>query len=203
MTDSLRILKKGLREQVLAIRDQLSSDIQTKAAHSLQNHTELIGDVKGKVVSSFWPIRSEINPYNLTQELKQRGAQLALPVVMDKTTLEFRAYDHDDDLIDAGFGTKGPSANAAVVDPDILLVPLAVFDLQCGRIGYGAGFYDRAIAKLRAKGRLPKTFGIAFEQQMVDQVPQDGFDIKLDYILTPEKTYKNGIAYQNPAVGEN
>ncbi|MEP3629475.1 MAG: 5-formyltetrahydrofolate cyclo-ligase [Hyphomicrobiales bacterium] len=203
MTDSLRILKKGLREQVLAIRDQLSSDIQTNAAHSLENHAELIGDVKGKVVSSFWPIRSEINPYNLTQELKQRGAQLALPVVMDKTTLEFRAYDHDDDLIDAGFGTKGPSANAAVVDPDILLVPLAVFDLQCGRIGYGAGFYDRAIAKLRAKGRLPKTFGIAFEQQMVDQVPQDGFDIKLDYILTPEKTYKNGIAYQNPAVGEN
>ena len=197
MTGSLRILKKGLREQVLAIRDQLSCGIQTKASHSLQNHADLIGDVKGKVVSSFWPIRSEINPYNLTQELKQRGAQLALPVVMDKTTLEFRAYDHDDDLIDAGFGTKGPSANAAVVDPDILLVPLAVFDLQCGRIGYGAGFYDRAIAKLRAKGRRPKTFGIAFEQQMIDQVPQDEFDIKLDYILTPDKAYKN------PAVGEN
>ena len=172
MTDSLRALKKELRERVLGLRDQLSCGIQTKASHSLQNYADLIGDVKGKVVSSFWPIRSEINPCHLTQELKQRGAQLALPVVMDKTTLEFRAYDHDDDLIDAGFGTKGPSANAAVVDPDILLVPLAVFDLQCGRIGYGAGFYDRAIAKLRAKGRRPKTFGIAFEQQMIDQVPQ-------------------------------
>ena len=197
MTDSLRALKKELREQVLGLRDQVSSDIQTQAAHALKNHADLIGDVSGKVVSSFWPIRFEINPYQLTQELKRRGAQLALPVVMDKTTLEFRAYDHDDDLIDAGFGTKGPSANAAVVDPDILLVPLAVFDLHCGRIGYGAGFYDRAIAKLRAKGRQPKTFGIAFEQQLVDQVPQDEFDIKLDYILTPDKAYKN------PAVGEN
>ena len=133
----------------------------------------------------------------MTQELKQRGALLALPVVMDKTTLEFRAYDHDDDLIDAGFGTKGPSENAAAVDPDILLVPLAVFDLQCGRIGYGAGFYDRAIAKLRKKGGSPKTFGIAFEHQMIDQVPQDEFDIKLDYILTSD------TAYKNPALGEN
>lgn len=203
MTDSLRILKKGLREQVLSIRDQLSLDIQTSAADALKEYADLIGDVSGKVVSSFWPIRSEINPYNLTQELKQRGAQLALPVVMDKTTLEFRAYDHDDDLIDAGFGTKGPSANAAAVNPDILLVPLAVFDLHCGRIGYGAGFYDRAIAKLRAKGGRPKTFGLAFEQQMVDQVPQDEFDINLDYILTPDAAYKNGMDYKEPALGEN
>ncbi len=203
MADDLRALKKSLRERVLSLRDQLSCDIQTQAAHSLKNYANLIGDVSGKVVSSFWPIRSEINPYDLTQELRQRGAQLALPVVMDKTTLEFRTYDHDDDLIDAGFGTKGPSTNAAVVDPDILLVPLAVFDQQCGRIGYGAGFYDRAIAKLRAKGRLPKTFGLAFEQQLVDQVPQDEFDIKLDYILTPEKIYKNSVTDKEPALGEN
>ena len=197
MSDSLRVLKKGLREQVLSIRDQLDADVRAEAANLLSHHADLIGDVNGKVVSSFWPIRSEINPYHLTQELKQRGAQLALPVVMDKTTLEFRAYDHDDDLIDAGFGTKGPSENAAAVDPDILLVPLAVFDLQCGRIGYGAGFYDRAIAKLRKKGGSPKTFGIAFEHQMIDQVPQDEFDIKLDYILTSD------TAYKNPALGEN
>jgi len=203
MADSVRALKKGLRERVLSRRDQLSCDIQTQAAHALKNHADLIGDVSGKMVSSFWPIRSEIHPFQLTQELKRRGAQLALPVVMDKTTLEFRAYDHDDDLVDAGFGTKGPSANAAVVDPDILLVPLAVFDLQCGRIGYGAGFYDRAIAKLRAKGRLPKTFGIAFGQQLVDQVPQNEFDIRLDYILTPEKTFKNSTANQKLALGEN
>ncbi|MEP1443549.1 MAG: 5-formyltetrahydrofolate cyclo-ligase [Hyphomicrobiales bacterium] len=197
MSDSLRVLKKRLREQILSIRDQLGADVRSVASHSLSHHADLIGDVDGKVVSSFWPIRSEINPYHLTQELKQRGAQLALPVVMDKTTLEFRAYDHDDDLIDAGFGTKGPSENAAAVDPDILLVPLAVFDLQCGRIGYGAGFYDRAIAKLRTKGGSPKTFGIAFEQQMIDQVPQDEFDIKLDYILTSD------TAYKNPTLGEN
>ena len=108
MTDSLRALKKELRERVLGLRDQLSNDIQTQAADTLKDHADLIGDVSGKVVSSFWPIRSEINPYHLTQELKRRGAQLALPVVMDKTTLEFRAYDHDDDLIEAGFGTKGP-----------------------------------------------------------------------------------------------
>lgn len=197
MVDSLRVLKKGLRDQVLSIRDQLPPYERANLSNSLKNHVDLIGDVDGKVVSSFWPIRSEINPYNLTQELKQRGAQLALPVVMDKTTLEFRAYDHDEDLIDAGFGTKGPSAKASVVDPDVLLVPLAVFDLHCGRIGYGAGFYDRAIAKLRAKGKNPKTFGIAFRQQMVDQVPQDEFDIKLDFILTPIKAYKN------PLLGEH
>ena len=191
MANPMKALKHDLRERVLAKRDGLPTSIQDKAKLALTKYVVLFGDVKGKTVSSFWPIRSEIDPRLLSETLKGLGAELVLPVVVDKTTIEFRRFTDESDLVDAGFGTKGPSPTATVVDPDIMIVPLSVFDPKCGRIGYGAGYYDRAIASLRAKGKSPKTYGIAFEEQMVDQVPQDEFDIVLDFVLTPSNVYQS------------
>lgn len=186
----MRTAKDKLRKQVLAIRDALSFDTRESLSQGLTAHTGIFGHIEGAVIATFWPIKSEVDPSFLAQALKERGARLALPVVTDPTTLDFRAYDHDDDLIDAGFGTKGPSSTAPSVSPDIMLVPLAVFDAACGRIGYGAGFYDRAIAALRGRGKNPMTVGLAFGEQKVDHVPQDEYDIALDWVLTPVDAYR-------------
>ena len=87
-------------------------------------------------------------------------------------------------MIDMGFGTQGPSDTAAVLDPDIMLVPLAAFDARGHRIGYGAGYYDRAIGRLKAKGRAPRLIGIAFDCQEVDRVPDEPHDEPLFELLT-------------------
>ncbi|MCP5095865.1 MAG: 5-formyltetrahydrofolate cyclo-ligase, partial [Chloroflexi bacterium] len=85
---------------------------------------------------------------------------------------------------DTGFGTKGPGSEARIVDPQIMLVPLSVFDRQGGRIGYGAGYYDQAIARLIDMGNTPKTIGMAFDCQQYDLVPQEPHDVAMDAIVT-------------------
>lgn len=182
---TMKTEKDILRRQTLAARDQLTLPFREEASGLLAAQIDFFGDVSGKVVSGFWPIRSEIDPRPLMSLLKDRGARLVLPVVMDKITIEFRSYETDDDLVDAGFDTRGPGPEAPVLDPDIMLVPLSVFDRTGGRIGYGAGFYDRAIARLVERGAQPVTVGIAFAMQEVSEVPQDHHDIRLDRFMTP------------------
>jgi 5-formyltetrahydrofolate cyclo-ligase len=65
-----------------------------------------------------------------------------------------------------------------------MLVPLAAFDVRGHRIGYGAGHYDRAIARLQARNLIPKLIGIAFDCQEVEIVPDEAHDMPLDSILT-------------------
>ena len=85
--------------------------------------------------------------------LREQGARLCLPAILDKTTIVFRELVRGAPLVDMGFGTLGPGADAEVLDPTLMLVPLAAFDGRGHRIGYGAGHYDRAIARLTDAGR--------------------------------------------------
>jgi 5-formyltetrahydrofolate cyclo-ligase len=71
-----------------------------------------------------------------------------------------------------------------VLDPNVMLVPLAAFDARGHRLGYGAGHYDRAIARLQERGLRPRLVGIAFDSQRVDRVPDEPHDVPLDAILT-------------------
>ena len=87
-------------------------------------------------------------------------------------------------VIKTGFGTTGPGPEAVELDPAILFVPLSAFDAAGHRIGYGAGHYDRAIDRLRAKGLSPKLIGIAFDCQEVASVPAEPHDVALDAMLT-------------------
>jgi 5-formyltetrahydrofolate cyclo-ligase len=178
-------LKSVLRKERLAARAALTPDERRDKADAMARHGVMAIAVEaGSLVSGFFPIRSEADIRPLMADLADRGARLCLPVVMDKETIEFRAYAPGVPLVETGFGTMGPGEDAAVVDPDIMLVPLAAFDREGHRIGYGGGYYDRAIEKLQQKGRKPKLFGIAFDVQEVAKVPFEPHDVRLDGVLT-------------------
>ena len=187
---SIRQSKSEMREKVLGVRDALP--VETRISYSL-NAAELVGDrlkfLPGTIISAFFPIRSEIDPRPLMDKLRQRGAILCLPVVADKTTILFRELVRGAALVDTGFGTRGPGDDARIVDPMMMIMPLSVFDKQGGRIGYGAGHYDRAIARLEAKGVTPRLIGMAFSLQQVDLVSQEPHDKVMDAIIT-EKGYR-------------
>jgi 5-formyltetrahydrofolate cyclo-ligase len=114
---------------------------------------EAIAFDPGSVIAGYLPIRSEPDLRPLLARLRARGARLCLPVVLDRQTIAFRAFEREAALVDTGFGTSGPGPEAEVLDPDLLLMPLSAFDPGGNRLGYGAGHYDRAIARLRAKGK--------------------------------------------------
>ncbi len=178
-------LKAALRNERLALRDAMPAEIRIEASLTMAGHAgDVIALDPGHIVSGFWPIRSEVDIRPLMARLKSRGARLCLPVIMDKKTIVFRELLDGVDIISTGFGTTGPGPDAPVLDPDIMLVPLSAFDATGHRIGYGAGYYDRAIDRLRNKGHLPKLIGIAFDCQEVAAVPAEPHDVALDAVLT-------------------
>ena len=114
-----------------------------------------------------------------------------MPVV-EKRRMFFRRFDGEACLEPGVFGTSHPHAGQPVVDPDFIVAPLAAFDRRGGRIGYGAGHYDRAIADLIARNRAFALAGIAFAAQEVEQVPLEPHDVRLPLIATERELIEVG-----------
>jgi len=116
-----------------------------------------------------------------------KGLSLALPALIEQESdqvMVFRCFDQKQDLVSMGFDTWGPGEHAAIVDPQIILLPLAAFDNQGNRIGYGGGFYDRTLAQMEQRHLVPIRIGVAFDCQEIEKVAAEAHDIRLDAIVT-------------------
>ncbi len=158
------------------------------AAEAIAARAFPVAIAPGAIVSGFMPLKSEINPLPLMRKLAEAGATLALPVVAGRgKPLIMRAWKWGAPLVPGVWGIREPPPEAPAVDPDVLLVPLLAFDRAGHRIGYGAGYYDLTIARLRANKPITAV-GIAFAAQEVQSVPTTAFDAPLDLVLTENET---------------
>lgn len=194
--------KSAIREMCLGRRAALQPEFRRVASArirallaALLAARHLVENVE---ISAYLPIRSEVDLAPLLPDLSQAGALLSLPVVVSRTTIVFRRYSCGDPLHRAGFGTMGPDVSAATVKPQVVLMPLAGFDARGGRIGYGAGHYDRALQGLRRTGRRPITIGVGFAVQQVAEVPVEPHDIPLGAIVTEAGVTDAGTANIRP-----
>ena len=137
----------------------------------------------GEIVSGYRPIRTEIDPTPLMVALLERGARLCVPVVEGPARpLAFREWTPETPMEKGAFGAEIP-AEGAWLEPTLLIAPLLAFDRACARLGYGGGFYDRTLAKLRP-ARPTRAIGFAFAGQEIQAVPRDPLDALLDGIVT-------------------
>jgi 5-formyltetrahydrofolate cyclo-ligase len=176
--------KATLRREATARRDALPADARQAAGETIAARKFPLAVAPGTIVSGFMPMKSEINPLPLLRKLADAGAVLALPAIAGRgKPLIMRAWRWNEPLATGQWGIREPKPEAAEVEPDILLVPLLAFDRAGHRIGYGAGYYDLTIARLRA--RKPVTaIGLAFAAQEVTAVPATARDARLDLVLT-------------------
>ncbi len=138
------------------------------------------------VVAGYWPIQSEINPFPLMQMFEERGYDLALPVLHptdDGYRMGFRRFRLGEPLVPGPFGIREPGDIAPEVEPDVVLMPMLAFAGDGVRLGYGGGYYDRAMADLRA-AKAVTLYGIAFSAQQLAELPCEGHDQRLDGIFT-------------------
>lgn len=183
--------KQILRNEVLSKRDALTLDFREKAASKIAANYAADLEIKNdQIVSGFWPIRSEIDPRPLLKIFRKQGLLICLPVIINKTEIIFRRWQHDHELVPCGFGTRAPDEKAATLYPDVMLMPLAAFDRRGHRLGYGAGYYDRYIANLHKQGHFPQLIGFAFSCQEVESVPDEPHDVPLEKIIT-----ENGLRF--------
>jgi len=186
--DSSGPSKADLRAAALAARDALSSAQRKAAAQAVAARGLPVEIAPGTIVSGYSPIRSEIDPVPLMRALAAKGARLALPAVLARgKSLAFRAWSPNDRLMLGSLGILEPSPAAAEVVPNIMLVPLAAFDRQGHRIGYGAGHYDHTLAHLRKV--KPVAIGLAFAAQEIKAIPAMQHDVPLDFVLTEKKAF--------------
>jgi 5-formyltetrahydrofolate cyclo-ligase len=185
--------KAALRTTALARRAGLDQASRLQLAEAAAEHAmdwlgEVVGNLAGEAVSLFIPIGSEIPTAPLARRLRAAGARLALPVVRaPNQPLLFREWRDGVALAPSpGPGRTGipaPPENAEVIEPDVLVVPLAAFDASGHRLGYGAGFYDRTLADLRQRRRI-EALGYAFAIQQLPALPAEPHDERLDAIAT-------------------
>lgn len=159
----------GARTAALAIRDIFLTQI-TLPAHAL--------------VAAYMACGSEINPLPLLQELEARGHSLCLPCLSkDDGSLLFRAYALGDPLLIGAHNIPVPFSGAALVEPDVFLVPLIGFNRAGHRLGQGGGFYDRVLCRARSL-RTIKAIGLAYSAQEEPSLPVESHDMRLDAIVT-------------------
>jgi 5-formyltetrahydrofolate cyclo-ligase len=179
--DPLTAAKRAARARGLAARAAGDPRLGLRlAGHVL----ERLAPPRGAVVAGYWPLKDEIDPRPLMLALAGRGHALALPVAGARgTPLTFRRFGFGDALEWGPLGTRHPRAGAGEALPDMLLVPVVAFDAAGGRIGHGAGYYDRTLAALRAS-RPVRAVGIAYAAQRQPRVPAGPFDAPLDAVAT-------------------
>jgi 5-formyltetrahydrofolate cyclo-ligase len=176
--------KAALRRDAAARRDALPAEERQAAARAVAERGLPVAVAPGAVVSGFSPMKSEISPLPLMRRLAEGGAALALPVIAGRgLPLTMRAWSFGAPLTPGVWGIREPSAEAPEVFPDVLLVPLLAFDRRGFRLGYGGGYYDRTIARLRALKSIT-AIGLAFAAQQIDDVPATPRDERLDLVLT-------------------
>ena len=123
-----------------------------------------------------------MDPDPLTRAFVGAGWTLCLPRA-DSRDGRLSFHTGDGEMTPDAYGILAPPVSAPALIPDLIIVPLLAFDRRGGRLGQGAGCYDRTIAALRASGS-PRVIGLAFAGQEVERVPMDDHDQRLDGILT-------------------
>jgi 5-formyltetrahydrofolate cyclo-ligase len=181
-------LKAQIRRAAAARRDALPAAERSAAAATIAARPLPVAVPAGAIVSGFSPLKSEINPVPLMRAFADAGAGLALPVVAGRgKPLIMRSWTFGAPLVAGVWGIREPPPDAPEVFPDILIVPLLAFDRTGHRIGYGAGYYDMTIARLR--GIKPViAVGIAYAAQEIAEIPTTERDARLDFVLTERET---------------
>lgn len=147
---------------------------------------------QASIIMCYMDFRNEVRTGVFLRECLKRKKRIALPVVRnldgERELIPFEINDLDRDLHPGAYGILEPSAEITQPvkegDIDIAVVPGVAFDLRKHRLGYGAGYYDRFLRRLKPSC---KRIGIAFEMQIVDEIPVEAHDIAMDFIVTESR----------------
>ena len=119
----------------------------------------------------------------------ERGHPLALPrFAAREAVMEFAAHTDpfdESDLVDGPFAIRQPSRDAEAVVPQVLFMPLLGFTPRGERLGQGGGHYDRWLAEHPETIRI----GLAWDGQLLDELPVEPHDVPLDAVVTPTRLY--------------
>lgn len=178
-----REAKAELRRRMRLAREAIPADDRARIAEIVAERLLALPEAtSARTVLLFYSFGSEVATGGMAARIRAEGKRLLLPYV-EEDGMEAAEVREDDELIRAPYGAREP-ARRVPVDPsevDLVVAPGLAFDRGGHRLGYGGGFYDRYLARLR-----PETVrvGIGFAVQVVDWVPAGPGDQRVDLVVT-------------------
>lgn len=183
----MKIRKQQLRKQVLAQRFALSKRARGNYSIQAANHLMQFEALAAcRTVMVFYPFRDEIDTRPFLVDAQSRGQEVWLPYT-DLVTKQIIPYVYTgEECLKLGtYGIYEP--DTAICRPadvsalDAVILPGSAFDRKGGRLGYGGGYYDRFLASLTHR---PLLIGLAFDMQIVEEVPKEPHDFRVQYVAT-------------------
>lgn len=186
MSDINRQKKAQLRQKFKQLRDALTAP--AKKQLDLQIFNRLIASSafqNAQKIGVYYSFSSEVDTHQIITEALKMHKKIFLPAVIDKD-LEFRQFNPEKIMLETGpYGIKQPSEESYKINKnelDLIIVPGLAFDIELNRLGYGGGYYDRFLSNLSCL-----KLALAYDFQVVRQLPASPGDIKMDALLTEKK----------------
>jgi 5-formyltetrahydrofolate cyclo-ligase len=186
--DEVRRWRKARRAELTAKRLAISRDERARWDSAVTALLEQALPAPGPLcVGFYWPFRGEYDPRAPARSLRDRGARLALPVVVQRgRPLTFREWWPGMRMTTGVWNIPVPAEGEWLL-PEVLLVPLLGFDGSGYRLGYGGGYYDRTLAAMPTKSL---TIGVGYELLRLETIHPRPHDVPMDRIVTERQTVR-------------
>ena len=184
--------KAQVRDSGLAARDALPADERARLSAAICARAASLPEIaQAHTTMLFVSFGSEVDTAPLIGRVLDDGRALCLPRVQSPRSMAaYRVIDPSADLVPGVWGIPEPRPGLAEVAPadiDVVIVPGSVFDAECGRCGYGGGFYDAYLPRTRPG--VPR-IALAFEAQVVVGLPCEPHDLQMDAIVTESRVIR-------------
>ncbi len=177
--------KKIIRKQILTKRNLLSKDEVLSTSKIICDKIISL-DVYNKCndICIYSPINNEVNVFLLIEHMLKHNKNIYLPKTFDNS-ISFFEYDGESDLVLGKYNILEPIPNNKLIPNSntLIIMPGAVFSYNCERIGYGGGYYDRFLHDYP----MCNTLAVAYDFQVLPQIPCENHDIKPQQIITEQK----------------
>jgi len=183
--------KEIIRKNILEIRNQLSDIDIIKFSKIINKKILNSKEFKNaNCIGIYYPIGSEVQTFDIIRESLRMNKQIGLPRVINSQIIKFYLILEKSlgqiKLTKEKYGVMiNSDSNVDLEAIDLILIPGVAFDKKCNRIGYGKGFYDKYIETANPA----KKIGLAFQKQIVEHIPINKHDKKLDLIVTEKNNY--------------
>ena len=189
MKNNLRIIAKRKRKLI-----SLDTEDKNTFLKNINSCLDRVFSIENPVkeVGLYYPIFNEISPLVFIEYFKVNKITTALPVVdSNSNSMVFKKWFKKEKLQKSHIGTYEPLRTNKTILPQIIVVPMLMFDRKLNRLGYGAGYYDKSISTLKRyfdkKQKNFITIGLAYSEQETKSIPYESHDQKLDFIVTEKE----------------
>ena len=189
MKNNLRIIAKRKRKLI-----SLDTEDKNTFLKNINSCLDRVFSIENtiKEVGLYYPIFNEISPLVFIEYFKDNNITTALPVVdSNSNSMVFKKWFKKEKLQKSHIGTYEPLRTNKTIFPQVIVVPMLMFDRKLNRLGYGAGYYDKLISTLKRyfdkKQKNFITIGLAYSEQETKSIPYESHDQKLDFIVTEKE----------------